>query len=124
MPTITNPQITDSVTQTSVSTIGQNAAVGLGASMEALSQSFALSMQNALTQQQQGVLTHQASTVNNLALLHNNGATLAAMSAGVVNRSTDYSKILEAATMKLLKPAPPPPTPEPPKPKAYPSYPG
>ena len=122
MPTITNPQITDSIGQTSVSTIGQTPAYGAAQTMLSLSQSFALSMQNALTQQQQGLMTHQTSTVNSLALLHSNGAALSGVASSVTNSSTDYSKMVEVKVMeKLLKPAPAP-TPEP-KPKAYPSYP-
>lgn len=123
MPTITNPQITDSITQASVSTIGQTPEYGTAQSLEALAQSFALSMQNALTQQQQATLTHHTSTVNNLALLHQNSAAIASMSVGVVSRSTDYSKMGETLAMQPLKPKPVPPKPAP-APKAYPSYPG
>lgn len=47
-----NPQITDAITSTTASTVGEAAAVAMGMFFQAEAQSFAMAMQNAVTGQQ------------------------------------------------------------------------
>ena len=52
-PTLVNDQITDAVTQSSVQVLGDVPASAMGLVYQALAQAMGLSMQNAVTSQQQ-----------------------------------------------------------------------
>lgn len=61
-PTTVNPQITDAVTQTNVSTVGQAPAVALGQLLQSTSHALSLLLLNATHAQQQTAITAQAAT--------------------------------------------------------------
>jgi hypothetical protein len=61
-PTTVNPQITDAVTQTNVSTVGQAPAVALGQLLQSTSHALSLLLLNASHAQQQTAITAQAAT--------------------------------------------------------------
>lgn len=97
--TIVSPQITDSVTQSNTKVLGDVPAFATGNLMQASSQVMALSMQNAVTAQQQANMIHQASTTEGINILYSSATAVAAQAVGVENRSTDYSKMVEALTL-------------------------
>lgn len=100
--TIVSPQITDSVTQSNTKVLGDIPAFATGNLMQATSQVMALSMQNAVTAQQQATMVHQASTTEGINILYASATASAAQAVGVENRSTDYSKMIQALTMMGL----------------------
>lgn len=61
-PTTVNPQITDAVTQTNVSTVGQAPAVAVGQLLQSSSHALSLLLLNATHAQQQTAITAQAAT--------------------------------------------------------------
>lgn len=97
--TIVSPQITDSVTQANTKVLGDVPAFAASNLMQAASQVTALSMQNAVSAQQQANMVHQASTTEGINILYSSATSVAGQSVGVANRSADYSKMIEALTM-------------------------
>lgn len=69
-PTAVNSQITDSVTQANVMTLGVSAAVAMGNLYQATAQALANAAHNATTSQQQTNITAQAATTQGVALLY------------------------------------------------------
>jgi hypothetical protein len=69
-PTAVNDQITDAVTQSNVKVLGESAAVALSNLYQAVSSSFANSIQNAAFAQQQSNLIHQATTTQGVNLIY------------------------------------------------------
>lgn len=65
-----NTQITDSVTQTSVMTLGSSAAVAISRLYQAVANSLAQSIQNAAFAQQQSNVIHQAATTQGVNLIY------------------------------------------------------
>lgn len=65
-----NTQITDSITQTSVMTLGSSAAVAMSRLYQAVSNSLAQSIQNASFAQQQSNMIHQAATTQGVNLIY------------------------------------------------------
>lgn len=96
---IVNPQITDSVTQANTKVLGDVPAFASGNLMQMASQVAGLSMQNAVTNQQQASMLHQASTTQGISLLYTVDTSAAAQATDTVNRSTDYSKMIEALSV-------------------------
>ena len=103
--TIVAPQITDSVTQTNTKVLGDIPAFATGNLMQASSQVMALSMQNAVSAQQQATMVHQASTTEGINILYSSLTAVAAQAVGVENRSTDYSKMIETLSLASSKSA-------------------
>lgn len=68
--TAVNDQITDAVTQSNVKVLGESAAVALSNLYQAVSSSFANSIQNATFAQQQSNLIHQATTTQGVNLIY------------------------------------------------------
>ena len=77
-PTHVNDQITDSVTQSNLSTIGTSPAVAMGNLYQAVAQALANAAHNATAAQQQMWITAQASTAAGVAQIY---AAAAAASA-------------------------------------------
>ena len=96
---IVNPQITDSVTQANTKVLGDVPAFASGNLMQMASQSAGLSMQNAVTGQQQSNMLHQASTTQGINLIYSVDTASAAQAVDTINRSTDYSKMIEALSV-------------------------
>ena len=94
--TIVSPQITDSVTQTNTKVLGDIPAFAVGNLMQASSNVFALSFQNAVNGQQQATMVSQVATTEGINILYSSATAVAGQAVGVINRSTDYSKIVES----------------------------
>ncbi|HEY1749643.1 MAG TPA: RebB family R body protein [Caulobacteraceae bacterium] len=77
LPTPVNGQITDTVSQTNVTVLGEAPAMALSSLFQASAQSFALMMQNAASAQQQVNITAQAVTTQGVAMLYSIGANSA-----------------------------------------------
>lgn len=97
-----SPQVTDSVTQANTKLLGDTPAFAVGNLMQSTSSVFGLSMQNAVSAQQQANLVHQASTTEGINILYSSGTAVAGQAVGVINRSTDYSKMIEGLTANAL----------------------
>jgi len=69
-PTAVNNQITDSVTQANVQTLGAAPAVAMGNLFQATAQALANAAHNATTAQQQTNVMAQAATVMGVATLY------------------------------------------------------
>ena len=69
-PTPVNSQITDSVTQANVQTLGTAPAVAMGNLYQAIAQALANAAHNATVAQQQMYVTAQAATTAGVALLY------------------------------------------------------
>ena len=69
-PTSVNDQITDSVTQTNVKTLGDAPAVAMGNLFQASGQALGNSAHNVTTSLQQTNVTAQAATTMGVALLY------------------------------------------------------
>ena len=75
-PTAVNSQITDSVTQANVQTLGTAPAIAMGNLYQATAQALANAAHNATMAQQQMFVTAQAATTMGVALLYSlNAAT-------------------------------------------------
>ena len=72
-PTAVNDQITDSVTQSNVSVVGESPAVALSALYQVSAQALGLMLQNAVTAQQQANVTAQAATTQSVMQLYSLG---------------------------------------------------
>ena len=69
-PTAINDQITDSVTQSNVQTLGDAPAMAMGALFQATAQALANAAHNATAAQQQSYVTMQAATTMGVATLY------------------------------------------------------
>lgn len=69
-PTAVNDQITDSVTQANVQTLGTAPAIAMGNLYQATAQALANAAHNATMAQQQMFVTAQAATTAGVALLY------------------------------------------------------
>lgn len=69
-PTHVNDQITDSVTQANVQTLGASPAIAMGNLYQATAQALANAAHNATSAQQQMYVTAQAATTAGVALLY------------------------------------------------------
>jgi hypothetical protein len=69
-PTFVNDQITDSVTQANVSTLGTSPAIAMGNLYQATAQALANAAHNATMAQQQMYVTAQAATAAGVSLLY------------------------------------------------------
>jgi len=69
-PTFVNNQITDAVTQSNVTTLGQSAAVATSNLYQAASSALANAVQNATFGQQQTNTVHQAATAQGVNLIY------------------------------------------------------
>ena len=69
-PTNTNSQITDSISQVSVTNIGLSPAVAMGNLYQATAQALANASHNATQAQQQNFILSQAVTAQGVALLY------------------------------------------------------
>jgi hypothetical protein len=82
IPTPVNGQITDTVSQTNVTVLGEAPAMALSNLYQISAQAFGLMMQNAASAQQQTNITAQAATTQGVVTLYSTGAAFAAKLAG------------------------------------------
>lgn len=69
-PTAVNSQITDAVTQSNVKVLGEAPAMAMGTVYQTMAQSVGLSMQNAVSAQQQMNTIAQAATAQGVNLIY------------------------------------------------------
>ncbi len=91
-----NSQITDSVTQTNTKVLGELPAFTAGNLMQMATQSAGLAMQNAVTNQQQSNMIHQAATTQGISLIYSVDTAANAQSVGAINNSNDDAKLSDA----------------------------
>lgn len=77
IPTPVNGQITDAVTQSNVTVLGDSPAIAMGNMFQVSAQAFGIMMQNAAAAQQQANVAAQAATVQGVAMLYALNAKLA-----------------------------------------------
>ncbi|NEQ40446.1 MAG: hypothetical protein F6K40_31140 [Okeania sp. SIO3I5] len=82
MPDNVNGAITDAVTQANVKVLADSPALSLSNLYQTVSQSLSLSVQNAVTMQQQSNIVHQATTTQGVNLLYTVGTAAASMATG------------------------------------------
>ena len=70
IPTPVNGQITDAVTQSNVTVLGDSPAMAMGNLYQVSAQAFGLMMQNAAAAQQQANVMAQAATTQGVAMLY------------------------------------------------------
>jgi hypothetical protein len=80
-PTNVNGAITDAVTQANVKVLADSPAMSLSNLYQTVSQSLSLSVQNAVTMQQQSNIVHQATTTQGVNLLYTVGTAAVGMAA-------------------------------------------
>ena len=78
-PTNVNGAITDAVTQANVKVLADSPAMSLSNLYQTVSQSLSLSVQNAVTMQQQSNIVHQVTTTQGVNLLYTVGTAATAM---------------------------------------------
>lgn len=88
-PTAVNSQITDSVTQANVETLGNASATALSNLYQVVSQSLGLSAQSSVSGQQQANIVHQATTTQGVSLLY----SVDTASTGVATQMIDQSNL-------------------------------
>lgn len=88
-PTAVNDQITDSITQTNVHTLGTSPAVAMGNLYQATAQALSNAAHNATSAQQQSAVTAQAATTIGVSTLYSIDT---ASARGVVNDILGDSK--------------------------------
>ena len=59
-----NPQVTDAITETNVTVLGEAPAVGMGSLYQTLSNSFSMASANAVFSQQQANVEYQAANTH------------------------------------------------------------
>ena len=80
-PKNVNGAITDAVTQANVKVLADSPAMSLSNLYQTVSQSLSLSVQNAVTMQQQSNIVHQATTTQGVNLLYTVGTAAVGMAA-------------------------------------------
>ena len=94
IPTPVNGVITDTISQTNVSVLGQAPAAALANLYQASAQAFAMMMQNAANAQQQMNITAQAVTAQGVVVLY----ACAAAEVGKLGQSDVPDNMLELLT--------------------------
>lgn len=108
MATIVNPGITDSITQSNTTVLAVNPAAITGNLMQVASHTTGISMQNASGGQQQAAPLQSASTSQGLTVLYAVDTSATAQAVDTVNRSTDYSKMVDSLAISNTFPKPEP----------------
>ena len=100
-PTLVNGQITDAVTQASVEILGSAPALAMGTIYQAMGQSIGLSMQNAVTMQQQMNQIGQTATTQGINLLMTSPPAAASRAADHIMTGNAVAQQLLAVTTAL-----------------------
>ena len=101
-PTFVNNQITDAVTQSNVTILGQSAAVATSNLYQAASSALANAIQNATFGQQQSNLIHQATTTQGVNLIYAVDTEAVADSAEKVSRADMPSSAITNILLSTL----------------------
>ena len=84
MPDNVNGAITDAVTQANVKVLADSPALSLSNLYQTVSQALSLSVQNAVTMQQQSNIVQQATTTQGVNLLYTLGTNTLTMATGKI----------------------------------------
>ncbi|NEQ40440.1 MAG: R body protein RebB-like protein [Okeania sp. SIO3I5] len=87
MPDNVNGAITDAVTQANVKVLADSPALSLSNLYQTVSQSLSLSVQNAVTMQQQSNIVQQATTTQGVNLLYTVGTAALTMATGKIRKT-------------------------------------
>lgn len=104
-PVVVNPQITDSITQTNTKVLGEVPAIATGNLVQMANQSSGLAMQNAVNNQQQSNMIHQAATTQGINKIYALDSTEKATATNVsaIPRVENSEELFSAVTIKVLK---------------------
>jgi predicted lipoprotein with Yx(FWY)xxD motif len=92
MASTVNPQVTDAVTQSNVSTLADSPALALANLMQATSQALSNAAHNATMAQQQTNITAQAATTQGVVTLYSiDTASTGAATSAILGRTSDAS---------------------------------
>jgi hypothetical protein len=78
IPTPVNGQITDTISQSNLTVVGEAPSLALGSLYQVYAHAAGLMMENAVNAQQQVNITAQAATAQGVAMLFSTGATFSA----------------------------------------------
>lgn len=94
IPTLVNGQITDAVTQSSVSLLGQAPAIAMGSIYQSAAHSTSILFQNAVQAQQQASMCSQAATNQGVVQLYSVNTMAGAAATSKVSRSDNSNTLL------------------------------
>lgn len=97
-PTAVNDQITDSVTQANVKTLGDAPAMAMGAMFQSLAHSTGILYENATSAQQQLAIAGQAATNQGVIQLYSVDTMAGAVSTSKVGQSDVPDNLLSLLT--------------------------
>lgn len=100
-PLTVNTQITDSVTQANTKVLGDIPAFATGNLMQVASQAAGLSMQNAVNNQQQTSMIHQATTTQGVSEIYDIPTAVNGQAVDTINRSGVEGKMVDA--LEIIK---------------------
>ncbi|NEQ40444.1 MAG: RebB like protein [Okeania sp. SIO3I5] len=104
MPDNVNGAITDAVTQANVKVLADSPGLSLSNLYQTVSQSLSLSVQNAVTMQQQSNIVHQATTTQGINLLYTVGTAAVSMATGeTLEADTSDNLINTLGTVQALQ---------------------
>ncbi|NEO98219.1 MAG: hypothetical protein F6K58_05900 [Symploca sp. SIO2E9] len=99
-----NTQVTDAVTQANVKVLGDSPALSLSNLYQTISQSLSLSVQNAVTAQQQSNLIHQATTTQGISLLYSvNTAAIGAATSETLKSDDTENLVAVLGAVQALR---------------------
>jgi hypothetical protein len=101
-PTPVNGQITDSVTQQSVSVLAQAPAMAMGAIYQSAAHSIGILYQNATQAQHQAAICAQAATNQGVMQLYSAGTMAGAMATRKLGRSSSSDNLVKALVILQL----------------------
>jgi hypothetical protein len=108
MNSIVNPTITDSVTEAATLNLGVSPGAITTNLMQVASHATGVSLQNAVSGQQQSTSVHEATSTQGVSLLYMVDTAAEAQAVDTINRSTDYSKLIETLAVNANFPNPDP----------------
>ena len=103
-PTAVNSQITDAITQQSVSVLAAAPAMAMGAVYQSSAHSIGILYQNAVQAQRQSAICAQAATNQGVIQLYSAGTMAGAVAAQKTARANNVDKLAKAvAILQLLR---------------------
>ena len=96
-----NGAITDAVTQANVKVLADSPAMSLSNLYQTVSQSLSLSVQNAVTMQQQSNIVHQVTTTQGVNLLYTVGTAAVGMAASETLESDTSDNLINMLSSVL-----------------------
>src|SRR5437588_12261639 len=93
-PTLVNGQITDAITQQSVSVLGNASAIAMGLIYQSSAHSISILYQNAVQAQRNAAICSQAATNQGVVQLYSTGTMAGAMAAKKLARRTSAADLV------------------------------